>query len=57
MSCFDKEFERRKKWKKGYISPDVCADGENSHKWENATMREDGVDYPIKHCKKCGYWM
>lgn len=57
MEELDKEFQRRKEWKKKYVNPVVCEDGENSHKWEEDVMREDGDEYTIIICRKCGYWM
>ena len=26
------------------------------HELVDDVMKEDGVDYPIKKCAKCGYW-
>lgn len=40
----------------GYTSPEVCLDGTNSHEWVEDVMPEEGVDYPIIKCTKCGYW-
>jgi len=45
-------------WAKGYVSPTVCADGEDSHEWENTVMVENGcIEIPVRHCKKCGFYM
>jgi hypothetical protein len=38
------------------ISRDICKDGKDSHEWVNEIMYEDGIEYKILHCPKCGYW-
>lgn len=47
---------RTMRTKKGYTSPTVCLDGKDSHEWDDDFMLEDGIEYPVKVCKKCGYW-
>jgi len=42
--------------KKGYTSPTVCLDGEDTHEWEDSNMMEEGIAYKVRICKKCGYW-
>ena len=42
---------------KGFISPSVCLDGEDTHEWEEDEMPEDGMKFKITVCRKCGYWM
>jgi len=42
--------------KKGYTSSTVCLDGENTHDWRNDVMMEEGVEYKVKVCNKCGVW-
>lgn len=29
---------------------------ECDHDYRDDVMREEGVDYPIKVCNKCGFW-
>lgn len=36
-------------------SPQSCYGG-LQHILKNSTMREDGVDFPIVHCERCGWW-
>jgi len=43
-------------YKKGFISPTVCLDGEDSHDWRDDVMLEEGVEYKIRVCNKCGFW-
>jgi len=42
--------------KKGYTSPNVCLDGENTHDWRDDVMMEEGIAIKVKVCNKCGYW-
>jgi len=46
----------QKKWAKGYVDLTTCTDGKDSHAWEDTTMNEDGIEFPVTHCSKCGYW-
>jgi len=41
---------------KGYIGPKTCLDGEDSHDMRDSIMREDGMEFKIQVCRKCGYW-
>ena len=41
---------------KGFIGPTTCLDGEDSHEWRDDVMPEEGVNYKIRVCNKCGYW-
>ena len=29
---------------------------ECNHEFRDDVMREEGIDYPIKVCNKCGHW-